>query len=503
MLVVFPYLGSENIGITYLSAMLKSRGFETKLAFEPAFFDDKKFLHIPIIPRLFRYNERFSDHIVRLHPKVLAFSVFTANYLWALDIAKRVKEKIDVVTVFGGVHVQALPAQVLLNPQVDYIILGEGEYALAELAESINNGAVDFSIKNLGYKRGSGIVINEIRPLIEDLDTLPFPDRHMFAKFEDYKESILYLCGRGCPFVCTFCANSLKRKQYPNAHKYVRLQSVDRCLEELRVLADTYATKNFQIQDDVFTLNIKWLQEFCQRYPREVGVPFQVAVHPAAINENKIKMLKEAGCIFIQVGIQSFNQKNRRDILHRYEREEDVIRCIGLAKKYSMGVSVDYIFFPWECNEYDQLKAALFFYEHQPTRIANFYLSYLPGTDIIDYAKRNNYLNEGDIEGINIGKNAYYHTGGEFRLKKKELWLFNNFYNFFLLLLIFPKRFGKILFKIRLYRYARFIPRILLLIIKELFLPLFSKRQRFSSGFIKYVRYYQKNAGAFLMGRYG
>ena len=114
-MVVFPYIGSENIGIAYLSSVLKSKGIETKLAFEPNLFDDTKYLHFPSIPRFLNYNERFANYIVSLKPKIAAFSLFTMNYLWALDIAKRIKDKSDIVTVFGGVHVQALHKKVLSN----------------------------------------------------------------------------------------------------------------------------------------------------------------------------------------------------------------------------------------------------------------------------------------------------------------------------------------------------------------------------------------------------
>jgi len=502
-MVVFPYIGSENLGITYLSSVLKTRGIKTKLAFEPSLFDDTKFLHIPSIPRLFRYNERFANYIVSLKPKILAFSVFTMNCLWALDIAERVKRKIDVITVFGGVHVQAVTAEVLMYPQVDYIILGEGEYALCELAESILNGKVDLSTKNLGYRKGSEIVLNPIRPFIENLDELPFPDRDMFAEVEDFRESMLFLCGRGCPFKCTFCSNSMMRNQYPNKNKFVRFHSVDRCLEEMKLLIEKYNPKHFQIQDDVFTINTRWMKDFCLSYQAEIGLPFQVAGYPSTLNEEKFSILKQAGCDSIQVGIQSLNKDNRKNILKRYEKDEDISNCIKWARQYDIGISVDYIFFPWENNEHDQLKAAHFFHEHRPTRIANFFLSYLPGTEIIDYAEKNGYIKKELKADIKNGKSAYYHSGGEFMTNKQNLRFFNGFYNLFILLIILPKPLGSfLLFNKKAYRYTYFIPKIMLLIIKEYLIPFFSKKTRKAPTLVKYAKYYIKNLRTFVTGRY-
>lgn len=502
MKIVFPYLGSEQLGISYLVAMLKTGGFAAELAFEPHLFDDTKFLHFPAVPRMLKYNERFAEHIIAMQPTLLAFSVFTMNYRWALDIARRVREKIAVTTVFGGVHVQLLPEKVLANPAVDYVIVGEGEYPLLELVASLARGKTDTGIANLGYKVNGRPVLNPCRPLLEDLDVLPWPDREIFARHEDYRESMLYLCGRGCHYGCTFCASPALKCQYPNPQSYVRFHSVSRCLHEMRVLKDRHGTRHFQIQDDVFTGDLVWLKEFCARYPREVGVPFQVAVYPSAMDEEKIRLLRDAGCIFIQVGVQSLNADNRRAILHRYESDEQVAACIALAKKYGMGVSVDYIFFPWEKNDDDQLRAARFFHRCRPTRIANFYLSYLPGTAMLEYAGRQGLVTAEERAAIESGANAYYHAGGEFMARRADLCFFNNYYNFFILLLLLPPRVGGILFALRAYRYARFVPKLLLLVVKELIMPRLGGGAVGTPHFVKYAGYYLRNLRISITGNY-
>lgn len=502
MRVVFPCIGSENLGVCSLSAMLKAHDIEVKLAFEPSLFDDTKFLHIPAIPRLFRYNERFAEYVASLQPQVLAFSVVTTNYLWSLDIARRVKEKIDVVTVFGGVHVQALPERVLANPQVDYVILGEGEFALLELVQSLKRGAVDLAIPNLGCRQGDALLFNPVRPLIEDLDSLPFADRDLFAAVEDYSTSMLYLCGRGCPFNCSFCSSDVIRSQYPNPCSYVRFQSVDRCMEELKRLKAAYHPRSFIFQDDVFLINKAWLREFCQRYKNEIAVPFQTTGYPGVVKEEDIRLLKEAGCDSIEIGVQSFNAENRRTILNRNESDQDVADCVEWCRKYGMGISVDYIFFPWEANEEDQLRAARFFHKNPPTRIANFYLSYLPSTAVVKYALDKGYLTEAGLTGVETGENAHYHAGGEFLSDRKQLRFFNHFYNFFILIIMLPKSWGEMLFRVKAYRYAGFIPKTVLLLLKEAILPHLTGKFQETPLFTKYIRYYLRNLKTTLWGRY-
>ena len=215
-MIVFANRGAESLGICHLSAMLKENSISTRLAFEPSLFDDTKYLHYPAIPKLLNYNKRFANYILEMKPTVLAFSVLTMNYLWALDIARRVKQESDVVTVFGGIHVQALPEETLKNSQVDYILRGEAEYTFLNLVKSLSEGTPDHSIDGLGYKDHGELKLNPVGPIIKDLDALPFADREIFAPYEDYRHMI-FMCGRGCPMRCTFCDSPVQMEHFPDS----------------------------------------------------------------------------------------------------------------------------------------------------------------------------------------------------------------------------------------------------------------------------------------------
>jgi anaerobic magnesium-protoporphyrin IX monomethyl ester cyclase len=501
-MVVFAYIGSESLGICQLSAMLKEKGIEHKLAFEPSLFDDTKFLHIPAIPKLMNYNKKYADYIISLKPKILAFGVLTMNYMWALDIARRVKAELDVKTVFGGIHVQALPEHVLSNPEVDYIMKGEGDFTFPRLVESILDGNPDTSIGGLGYKKGSELQINPVDPVIPNLDDLPFANRDLFAPYEDFSMAMNFVAGRGCPFRCTFCDSPMQKKQFDSPQKFVRYRSVDKCFEELKLLKEKFNPKNFHIVDDVFTFDKKWMKEWCERYPEEIGTPFQVTGYPSTMTEEKVVMLKAAGCMFLQVGIQSLDQENRKNILDRHESNEDIGNTIDWCKKHDLPISIDYIFFPWEANEKVQVKAARFFQEHPPSRLATFYFSYLPGTPIVSWAIKNGYLKEEATEDIRKGVNAYYHAGGEYGSQQRVKKFYNNFFIFFALMTIVPYRFAKVLFRVRAYRYARFFPKIPLLILKEYVFPFISSSFKISPSIKAYRNYYLKNFVSFVQGVY-
>ena len=501
-MVLFVCRGAESLGISHLSAMLKAEQIETKLAFDPSLFDDTKYLHYPKIPKLLKYNEKFSKHIISLKPKVIAFSVLTMNFLWALDIAKRVKAHIDVVTVFGGIHVQSLPEQVLQYPQVDFILRGEGEYSFISLIKSIYKREPDLDIGGLGYKINGELKLNPVAPSITDLDALPFADRDIFSPYEDFSQSMIYMAGRGCPMKCTFCDSPVQKEHFPNSNQYLRYRSVALIMEELKLLKSKYNVQSFHMVDDIFTVNKTWLEEFCSRYPGEIGIPFQVTSYPSLLSEDKVRMLKQAGCIYVQVGVQSLNQENRRKILDRRETNEQVAESIDLCLKHDLPISLDYIFFPWEKSNKDQLYTARFLQEHPPTRLANFYLSYLPGTPLIDWALKNGYLKENEVHDIELGKTAYYHAGGEYLKTPEILKFFDNFYNFFLLVLIIPSKFNELAFKLRAWKYARFIPKTPLIIFKELILPALTSTYKASPPFIRYARYYFKNYKSILFGQY-
>jgi len=165
----------ESLAIEYLSAVLKRGGHETDLILS---HDEEK-----------SFNKRLIEKIKRFNPDFIFFSIMTDDYLWASKTSQFIKENFEkILIIFGGVHITACPDSVIKNDFVDYIILGEGEGAVLELVE--NPHRID--IKNVWLKKDGQIIRNKLRPLIEDLDSLPFPDKELFFKEAPYLKGETY-----------------------------------------------------------------------------------------------------------------------------------------------------------------------------------------------------------------------------------------------------------------------------------------------------------------------
>jgi len=184
--VVLAATGAENISLEAISAMLKQNGHRVQLAFDRALFNDAQYFSIPWLARLLDVKNAVVRQIVEAKPDLLCVSVFADNYQWALDLCRRVKQEIDVTVVFGGIHPTTVPERVIREECVDVICVGEGDFAIAELANSLERGRVDHSIKNLWFKKDGEIVRNPPRPNT-NLDNLPMIDKELFEDYIPYR----------------------------------------------------------------------------------------------------------------------------------------------------------------------------------------------------------------------------------------------------------------------------------------------------------------------------
>ena len=115
MRITFVYMGAESLAIEYLSSVLKARGHAVSLAFDPALFDDKQYLSLPALAKVFSARKRLINSVVALKPDLVAFSVGTDIYAWALSMARDIKKALNVPVIFGGVHATAVPERVIAN----------------------------------------------------------------------------------------------------------------------------------------------------------------------------------------------------------------------------------------------------------------------------------------------------------------------------------------------------------------------------------------------------
>ena len=251
--------------------------------------------------------QKQAQAILAYQPQIVGFSATTSSFPDAADLAQKIKEQFpDTITVCGGVHVSALEEKLLQDyPAFDFLVTGEGEITMSELAAGFDPS----EIKGLIWRRGSEVITNEPRPKISDLDSLPFPAYEKLKGFPDDYHLPLFsyvqtpgatmITSRGCVYQCSYCDRSVFKKGF-------RYNSAAYIYEHMKYLRTKFGVHHVNIYDDLFTMNRPRIVELCEklsRYP--LGINFNCAVRVGYTDDDLLKMLKDAGCLMVSLGIES------------------------------------------------------------------------------------------------------------------------------------------------------------------------------------------------------
>lgn len=254
----------------------------------------------------------FIEYIRKIKPALVGFSCMTPHILHAARMASIIKSNFpEVKTVVGGVHPSAIPEQTLSEfPQFDIVISGEGEQTLIELYNKVVLSKSLSEVKGVVFRYDNRIVVNPKRPLMEDLDQIPFPDRDV-VDFDYYKRShvskgfsrsvikiaeIIY--ARGCPYDCIFCASKVVHSNK------VRFRSHSNIIAEIEELVDKYKIEHLSFLDDTFTIKQEILEPVCNLI-KEKKLTFDCFTRVNNIDERKIRLMVKSGCKKISFGIES------------------------------------------------------------------------------------------------------------------------------------------------------------------------------------------------------
>jgi len=443
MRITFVALGWERLGISLLSSIAKQYGHRTHLAFSPSLFNDRYNLHVPFLASIFDDRENVIAQIFRQRPDVLVFSPLTGSYQWTLSVAREAKAMFPgVTTVFGGVHVSAVPEIVLAQPEVDYVCVGEGDVAFPAILRAIDNGWSTALIVNTRYKSLDGsIVCGPQGAFFDDLDALPVVDKTLWEEHINIGDWYLTMTSRGCPYRCSYCFNSFFAKlSGGKGGRYVRQRSVGHVMRELRWAKRRYHLRFLEFEDDVFTVDKKWLKDFLGQYKREIGVPFQCLTHPRYMDDEVARWLADAGCQYVQMGIQSMDEDYKAKSVKRYESTEHIYRAMDAMRTHGINAKVDHMFgLPGESLE-AQEEARRLYVRHPPFRIQTFWTNYFPGTDLVRQAHEDGVISVEEIERLNNGTDLDYYrdsSKGIDPLKRKK---FKAYEAMFKLIPILPER---------------------------------------------------------------
>lgn len=376
-------------------------------------FFNKAYIRNQKLKNLFSKNSMFLKKIKEITPDLIGFSVVTANYQWALEKADLFKKHFHIPIIFGGPHPTVVPEEVISNPQVDMIALGEAEESLLEL---MNTRLQKRNIRGIWFKEGEEIIKNSLPELEVNLDKYPFPDEDLFYEQlpPSYRISPSVLTSRGCPFSCTYCGNQVMKKLYKDSGSlhWVRQRSVKNVIAELLWRKNVYKSKHFVFMDDIFSLDIDWLREFSKDYQKKINLPFNCLAHPSLTKEETVKLLKDAGCTLVDFGLQTGCSEIRKTVLDRGEKNEQVLKITKACRKYGLNFAVDCILnLPMDSEK--TIKESINFFNIIHPHIINcFRLLYFPGTKIVEIGKKAGLINESDVDMINKGKKNRYSSIG-------------------------------------------------------------------------------------------
>jgi radical SAM superfamily enzyme YgiQ (UPF0313 family) len=304
--------------------------------------------------------------ILCANPDVVMFSTLTAtgDFEWSLEVAKGLKKmRPALLTVFGNLHPTLFPEETLNHAAVDIICRGEGELPILELCDRLESMRNYTDIPGLWTKSPEGIVKNPLGMLIEDLDTLPFPDRDLYQKYGYFNnlDSIDVIAGRGCPFSCSYCMNPVLREMFRGKGKFLRKHSPAYVVRELEEIKKKFRPRSFTFVDELFTVHKEWIREFSVMYKDRVGLPFTCNITPDTIDEESLSWLAEAGVSRVCLGVETGHEATRNGLLNKrltnaqIEKTADMLHARGIKFLTSNilglpGETVDHAFETIEFN---------------------------------------------------------------------------------------------------------------------------------------------------------
>ena len=357
------------LGIVYLLTILKQQGHEVRL-FDMTFYGvdldqhhgDRRARRLNYRPvdlapygvvhqscTMERVKSDLRQVVAEFKPDVIGLSIAEDTCLVGFELADAVRTSVQSRIIFGGVFCMAEPETVIAHRSVDIVCVGEGEVALPELLEHLERGESIAEIEGLWVKAEDGTVVkNQVAPPL-DLDRLPYPDlspiddRHFYLPMAGHAYKMVHLASqRGCPRRCTYCCNQLFLEAYkPHIREYLgRKMSIPRFVDTLVHLKDTHGFNFFQIIDEDFLLRpLEDIRHFHALYKDRVGLPFWIQAEANNVTDHKIRLLRDAGCMAIAIGIETGSEFVRREVYHRPTSKDATLRAFEILHRYGIRTS--------------------------------------------------------------------------------------------------------------------------------------------------------------------
>jgi anaerobic magnesium-protoporphyrin IX monomethyl ester cyclase len=354
-------------------------------------------------------NKEIADRIRRWSPDVVEIHIpFSGWWKTAYEVASTVKSiDKDITTVLSGLHPSVRPVDSLMQPNTDFVVIGEAEYTMLELVEALEQRTTaDLKkVRGIGYIKNGETVITPPRPAIQDLDALPFPARHLLP-MEEYFAAVkevpprgeirkpwtMMITSRGCPHNCIFCSVHVVM-----GRKW-RGRSPENVVDEIEQVVHTYRVKQIDFLDDNMTLNKKRLENICDLIvKRGLDIEWYTpnGIRADGLDENLLTKMKASGCKKIRLAPESGVQRVVDQIIKKDLDLKKVENAVVLSRKVGIKVGCFFIIGLIGETKEDILATIKYAYKLRRLGADSFYFSYatpLYGTELYEQAKRGGFL---------------------------------------------------------------------------------------------------------------
>lgn len=407
--LLISFYNQKSLGIRYLERALKQEGIDVTIVFFKGFNSVKPSKCSDAELSLLK------ELIQKSNPGVIGLSVMTSLYLETVyAVNEMLRANFSMIPiVWGGVYPTLFPEKGL--DYADFVLRGEGEAAIVELVNAIFSKSPYENIPNLAYKSEGKCIVNDVRPVCQNLDELGYPEiggenkyfinNDVLTTGDPILNSLSFelSASRGCPFVCSYCCSVNIHRVYKGKGNYVRFRSVSNVMDELN--AAKSKMKNLKVihfWDEIFSDEEEWINEFVARYKKEINLPFEIWGHPLKCDKKVIRKLVEAGLYKVVMGIQSGSPRIRKQVFHRVESQEDILAASRTLSECKVPqVIYDFMLqHPFETEEDIRQTYELCMQLARPFELQLHGLNFLPGTDIVDMAVRDKIISQEEVEKI-------------------------------------------------------------------------------------------------------
>ena len=409
--VLIAFYNVKALGVRYLETALEKGGYRVKVIFFKGFNSQD-----PEVCTA-REVELCVEEVVKENPVYVGLSVMSSMYLESVELLCDGLRKTGIPMIFGGAFASMFPDR-MLDLGGSYVVRADGEIPMVKLANAIAAGESGRAFPSVCYRDDDGKVIaNLIGDLLENIDEYGLPTinskgacyiEHDTVTYGDPQLSSMsyeVIASRGCPFTCSYCSVINLHRMFPKGVKYVRTRSVESVMAELVEAKKQFKKLVFvHFYDEIFPNSPGLIDNFIVQYKKYIHLPFTIWSHPKMVRLDELQKLVSVGLDEVIMGVQSGSPYIRKEIFHRYETQEDIIRATKII--HDSGVywaSYDFMLqHPFEKIEH--LKETYYLVREMamPMELQLHGLNFLPGTDIVDMA-----INAGLISREEMDKIMY------------------------------------------------------------------------------------------------